>query len=60
MYHLFIGVSRIYVFDNNDEPTYEAMFARNERVTVIHFPWTTVPRETSFVLKLVFFSARRK
>jgi hypothetical protein len=40
MYHLFIGVDLIYLYDNEDTPTYHRMFACNPRVVVMHFPWT--------------------
>ena len=33
-YHLFIGVDLIYLYDNEDEPTYHAMFRCNPRVKV--------------------------
>jgi hypothetical protein len=38
LYHLFIGVDLIYLFDNEDEPTYHRMFHCNPRVKVIYFP----------------------
>jgi hypothetical protein len=34
MYHLFIGVDLIYLYDNEDEPTYHRMFTCNPRVKV--------------------------
>lgn len=39
LYHLFIGVDMIYLFDNEDEPTYHMMFECNPRVLVVHYPW---------------------
>jgi hypothetical protein len=38
LYHLFIGVDMIYLYDNEDEPTYHRLFSCNPRVRVIHFP----------------------
>ena len=38
LYHLFIGVDLIYLYDNEDELTYHRMFACNPRVMVIPFP----------------------
>ncbi len=40
LYHLFIGVDMIYVYDNEEEPTYHAMFECNPRVHVMHYPWS--------------------
>ena len=37
MYHLFIGVERIYIMDNSDTPTYQRMFRGNAQVEVV--PW---------------------
>ncbi len=34
LYHLFIGVELIYLYDNEDEPTYHTMFRCNPRVKV--------------------------
>ncbi len=34
LYHLFIGVDLIYLYDNEREPTYSRMFACNPRVKV--------------------------
>ncbi len=34
LYHLFIGVDLIYLYDNEDEPTYHTMFRCNPRVKV--------------------------
>jgi hypothetical protein len=39
LYHLFIGVDLIYLYDNEDAPTYHRMFSCNPRVKVIPFPW---------------------
>ncbi len=36
LYHLFIGVDLIYLYDNEVEPTYHRMFKCNPRVHVIH------------------------
>lgn len=38
LYHLFIGVDIIYLYDNEDVPTYHRLFECNPRVKVIHFP----------------------
>ncbi len=38
LYHLFIGVDLIYIYDNEDTPTYHRLFPCNPRVKVIHFP----------------------
>ncbi len=37
MYHLFIGVDLIYLYDNEDTLTYTRLFVCNPRVKVIHF-----------------------
>ena len=47
MYHLFLGVDLIYLYDNEATPTYHLMFACNPRVRVIYFP--TTPRYTTGV-----------
>ena len=48
MYHLFIGVDVIYIYDNEDEPTYRHLFPCNPRVKVVHFPWTPASRALVF------------
>ncbi len=45
LYHLFIGVQLIYLYDNEDVPTYHRMFQCNPRVQVRgvvlqRAPWT--------------------
>jgi hypothetical protein len=35
-YHLHIGVDAIYIYDNEDVPTYHLLFPHEPRVTVIH------------------------
>jgi hypothetical protein len=40
LYHLFIGVDLIYLYDNEDEPTYHRLFGCNPRVRVVPFPNT--------------------
>jgi hypothetical protein len=36
LYHLALGVDTIYIYDNEDLPTYHLMFARHPQVVVIH------------------------
>ena len=43
LYHLFIGVDLIYLYDNEDEPVYHRMFRCNPRVHVVPFPNTKAP-----------------
>lgn len=48
MYHLFIGVDIIYIYDNENHPTYGHLFPCNPRVRVVYFPWTPESRGTVF------------
>ena len=36
LYHLHVGVDFIYVYDNEDEPTYHEFFDGEPRVVVVH------------------------
>ncbi len=36
LYHLALGVDTIYIYDNEDEPTYHLLFAQQPQVVVIH------------------------
>lgn len=44
-YHLHLGFDKIYIYDNEDEPTYGAQLARfNDYVKVMHLPGKNYPR----------------
>ena len=50
-YHLKIGFKHIYLYDNEDEPTYEAMLqAYKENLTVIHFPFNNYDKGVQYVV----------
>jgi hypothetical protein len=39
VYHLFMGFDKIYVYDNEDTPTYKSLLSKYfDKVEVIHFP----------------------
>jgi hypothetical protein len=40
-YHLSIGVDLVYIYDNENHPTYAAMFPCHPRVRVVFFPWSS-------------------
>lgn len=37
-YHLLLGFTKIFIYDNEDTPVYQELFKENKDVTVIHFP----------------------
>lgn len=39
-YHLYIGFDTIYIFDNEDVPTYQTLLQHIPNIYVIHFPGT--------------------
>lgn len=56
-YHLALGFKHIYIYDNEDTPTYEKMLhTYKENIKVIHFPNKPAQREAldDFVKKYLF------
>ena len=37
-YHLFLGFEMIYLYDNEDQPTYDKLLSNYDKVKVIHIP----------------------
>ncbi len=57
LYHLFLGVDLIYLYDNEDKPTYQALFRCNPRVNVIPFPpQQGAPYDSGIMANLHFFA----
>ena len=60
MFHLSIGVGRIYIYDNEDTPTYHLFFphkSRNPRVVVIHTGELT-PQVSAYAHFMAMYSKR--
>jgi len=49
-YHLALGFTRIYLYDNEDEPTYENLLAEyNQYITFIHLPFNNHHKAVQYV-----------
>ncbi len=46
------GVDIIYIYDNEETPTYHKLFMCNPRVVVMHFPWQPYMKATSLQVSM--------
>ena len=48
-YHLALGFKYIYLYDNEDTPTYDKFFINNDSVKVIHIPFNNYHKPVQYV-----------
>ena len=49
-YHLGLGFEHIYLYDNEDKPTYEEILKKfSKQVSVIHMPYNNRKKQSNFV-----------
>lgn len=48
-YHLALGFKHIFLYDNEDEPTYKSMLHAYKEITVIHLPFNNYKKPVQYV-----------